>query len=84
MGRKVGGLPSVALSVGELGSHLTQCRLGQGLAPYQFFQVADDPPSRVATGHNRHDPRFIRTPVNRKVGAAVVLSVGGLVSWVPI
>ena len=33
MARKVGA--SVPLSGGELGPHLTQCRLGQGLPPYQ-------------------------------------------------
>ena len=34
MGRKVGA--AVPLSVGgELGPHLTQCRLGRGLPPYQ-------------------------------------------------
>jgi len=33
MGRKVGA--AVALSVEELGPHLTQCRLGRGLPPYQ-------------------------------------------------
>ena len=30
MGRKVGGGASVSLSLGELGPHLTQCRLGRG------------------------------------------------------
>ena len=34
MGRKVVGA-AVPLSVGELGLHLTQCRLGRGIAPYQ-------------------------------------------------
>ena len=35
MGRKVGGA-AVSLSVvRELGPHLTQCRLGRGLPPYQ-------------------------------------------------
>jgi len=33
MGTKVGGF--VTLSGGELGPHLTQCGLGQGLPPYQ-------------------------------------------------
>jgi len=33
MGRKVGA--AVPLSLGELGLHLTQCRLGRGLPPYQ-------------------------------------------------
>jgi len=33
MDRKVGGAV-VPLSVGELGSHLTQCRLGRGLPAY--------------------------------------------------
>ena len=33
-GPKSGGA-SVPLSVGELGLHLTQCRLGRGLPPYQ-------------------------------------------------
>ena len=33
IGRKVGA--AVPLSMGELGPHLTQCRLGRGLPPYQ-------------------------------------------------
>jgi len=33
MGRKVGA--AVPISVAELGLHLTQCRLDQGLPPYQ-------------------------------------------------
>jgi len=33
MGQKVGA--AVPLSMGELGPHLTQCHLGQGLPPYQ-------------------------------------------------
>jgi len=35
VGRKVGSRAAVPVSVGDLGSHLTQCRLGQGLPPYQ-------------------------------------------------
>jgi len=34
VGLKVEGA-AVPLSVGELGRHLTQCRLGRGLPPYQ-------------------------------------------------
>jgi len=34
MSRKSGGT-AVPLSVEELGHHLTQCRLGRGLPPYQ-------------------------------------------------
>jgi len=34
MGRKVGGAV-VPLTVGELGPHLTQCRLSRGLPPRQ-------------------------------------------------
>jgi len=33
MGRKMGA--AVPLSAGELGPHLTQCRLGRGRPPYQ-------------------------------------------------
>jgi len=45
MGRKVGA--AVALSVEELGPHLTQCRLGRGLPPYQVAPWSIQP-----FGHN--------------------------------
>jgi len=35
MGRKVGVLCPAFLGAGQLGSHLTQCRLDRGLPPYQ-------------------------------------------------
>jgi len=45
MGRKVGA--AVPLSVGELGPHLTQCRLDRGLPPYQVESSSIQP-----FGHN--------------------------------
>jgi len=46
MGRKVGGV-AVSLSIGqELGTHVTQCRLGRGLQRTKWYP---DPPSRLAT-----------------------------------
>ena len=35
MGRKLGGVPLFSRGGAELGPHLTQCRLGRGLPPYQ-------------------------------------------------
>ena len=75
MGRKVAGA-DVPLSVGELGSHLTQCCLGRGLPAYQVVSR-----SFQSFGHNRHGLRFIRAQVRepRKWGrAAVPLFVGEL------
>jgi len=37
---------------GELGPHLTQCRPGRGLPPYQVASC--DPSNRLATIHQRH------------------------------
>ena len=37
-GQKAGA--PVPLSVGQLGPHLTQCRLGRGVPPYQVDNVA--------------------------------------------
>jgi len=75
-GPKVGGC--TPLEEGELGPHLTQCRMGRGLPPYQVASWSIKP-----FGHMRHGPRIIRTqtkrpaPVNfENVGAAVPLSVG--------
>jgi len=47
MGRKVEA--TVPLSVGELGPHITQCRLGRGLPPYAKWHL--DPSNRLATIH---------------------------------
>jgi len=43
------GLGCCAFSVGELGPHLTQCRLSRGLPPYQVVSWPIQP-----FGHNRH------------------------------
>jgi len=43
---------AVSLFVGELGPHLTQCRLGQGRFPYQVVYSCIQP-----FGHNRHWPK---------------------------
>jgi len=51
-GPKSGGEVVVSLSVGELGHHLTQCRMGRGLAPYQVVSWSIQP-----FGHNRDGPR---------------------------
>jgi len=48
MGRKVEGGAAVPLW-GELGPHLTQCRLGRGLPLYQVASSSIQP-----FGHNRH------------------------------
>ena len=45
MGRKVEA--TVPLSVGELGPHITQCRLGRGLPPYAKWHL--DPSNHLAT-----------------------------------
>jgi len=42
MCRKV-GMAAVPLSVGELGPHLTQCRLGRGVPPYQVASWSIQP-----------------------------------------
>ena len=47
---------------GQLGAHLTQCRLGQDLPPYQMASWSIQP-----FGHNRH---------GKKIGVGVPLSVG--------
>jgi len=39
--------------IGELGSHLTQCRLGRGLPPYPVAFRSIQP-----FGHNRHGPKI--------------------------
>jgi len=41
------------LAEGELGPHLTQCRLGQGLPPYQVASWSIQP-----FRHNRHGPKI--------------------------
>jgi len=48
-GPKIGGLRPY----GGLGPHLTQCRLGRGLAPYQVASWSIQP-----FGHNRHGPKI--------------------------
>ena len=50
-GPKIGGSP--LLGEGELGSHLTQCRLGSGLPPYQVASWSNQP-----FGHNRYGPKI--------------------------
>ena len=54
-GTKSGG-PAVSLSVGELGPHLTQCRLGRGLPPYQVASWSIQP-----FGHNTPTLQTVRT-----------------------
>jgi len=51
MGRKLGPVPF--LWEGGTGSHVTQCRLGQGLSPYQVASWSIQP-----FGHNRHRPKL--------------------------
>jgi len=51
--RQRSGGDTVSLSVGELGPHLTQCGLGQGLPPYQVASRSIQP-----FGHNRYGPRI--------------------------
>jgi len=51
MGRKDGGL--LYLFWGELGLHLTQCRLGEGLPPHQVPSWSIQP-----CAHNRHGPKI--------------------------
>ena len=48
-----GGGAAVPLSMGELGPHLTQCRLGQGLPPHQVASWSIKP-----FGHNKHGPKW--------------------------
>jgi len=56
MGWKVGAdVPSPFF--GEVGPHLTQCRLGRGLSPYQVASWSIQP-----FGHNRHGPTTTRKP----------------------
>ena len=50
MGRKLGGCAPFG---GELGPHLTQCRLGQGLPPYQVGSWSIQP-----FGDIRHVPKI--------------------------
>ena len=50
MGRKLGSCAS--LGEVELDPHLTQCRLGWGLPPYQVVSWCIQP-----FGHNRHGPK---------------------------
>jgi len=50
-GPKIGGCAS--LGEGELGSYLTQCRLGSRLPPYQVVSWCIQP-----FGHNRHAPKM--------------------------
>ena len=54
MGRKLGAVPLL----GELGPHLTQCGLGQGLHPYQVTSWSIQP-----FGHNRHGPKSGGVPL---------------------
>jgi len=56
-GLKSGGA-AVPLSVGELGSHLTQCHLGRGLPPYQMASW-----SIQSFGHNTPTLQTDRTMV---------------------
>jgi len=51
IGRKLGGC--VPFGRGELGSNVTQCGLGRGLASYQVASW-----SIQLFGHNRHGPKF--------------------------
>jgi len=51
MGRKLGALPF--LGEGELGPHLTQCCLGQGLPPYQVASCSIHP-----FGRNGYGPKI--------------------------
>jgi len=65
---------AVPLSLGELGSHVTQCRLGQA---YLRSKSHPDPSSRLATidmgsGSYGHRLAFVRKP--QKWGGAVTLS----------
>ena len=52
MGRREGAGAAVPLS-GGAGPHLTQCRLGRGLPPYQMVSSSIQP-----FGHNRHGPKI--------------------------
>jgi len=54
MGRKVGEA-AVPLSVGQLSSHQTQCRLGRGLRPYRVASRSIQP-----FGHNNQRYRQVR------------------------
>ena len=61
MGRKFGVCP---LFVGGLGLHLTQCRLGRCLPPYQVASWSIQP-----FGHSRHGPKIERLCSFGGVGA---------------
>jgi len=50
VGTKLGAVP---FSGGELGPHLTQCRVGQGLPPYQVASWSMQP-----FGHNKCEPKI--------------------------
>jgi len=63
MGRKLGALPPI--QEGDPGPHLTQCRMGSGLPPYQ---VASG--SIHSFGHNIYGP---------KIGGFATLGRGSLV-----
>ena len=67
MAEKRGGA-AVHLSLGQLGPHLTQCGLDQGLLPYQVASSSIQP-----FGHNRH---------GSKIGWGLCPFFWG--SWVPI
>ena len=66
MGRKLGAVPLL----GEQDPHVTQCRLGRGLPPYQVGILNLDPSSYFAT-----------TDMGQKLGGCAPLGEG---SWVPI
>ena len=52
IGRKLGGCCAPVLG-GEQGPHLTQCRLGRSLPPYQVASA-----SIQLSGHNEHGPKI--------------------------
>ena len=63
VGRKVGA--ALSLSVGELGLHLTQCRLGEA---YRRTKWHLDPSSRLDTTLGRKSSRLSTMDMGRKVG----------------
>ena len=58
------------LEEGELGPHLTQCRLGRGLPSYKVASSSIEPFS-----HNRHGPKIVGTGLH---------PFWGRKNWVPI
>ena len=78
--RKMGDA-AVLLSVGELGPHLTQCRLGRGIPPYQVASWSIQPITihqcyrQMVTIHQRHRQIGQTGQRSRSTGRTVSLLV---------